>query len=114
MSASKHNLDNLTVLIDYNKMQSYGKTSEIIDLEPLADKWKSFGFQISEVDGHNIEKLKSSLRKSSTNILKPRVVICHTVKGKGIPVAENNPLWHHKSKITDEEMNKLYACLESY
>ena len=94
-------------------MQSYGKTNQVIDLEPLADKWKSFGFQISEIDGHNIEELKSGLIKSNSNIQKPRVVICHTVKGKGIPLAENNPLWHHKSKITDEEINKLYTFLEN-
>lgn len=113
MSASKHNLDNLTVLIDYNKMQSYGTTNQVMNLEPLADKWKSFGFVISEVDGHNVDELKSNLTKLNSYTQKPRVVICHTIKGKGIPIAENNPLWHHKSKITDQEMNELYTFLEN-
>lgn len=113
MAASKHSLYNLTILIDYNKMQSYGKTSQVMNLEPLADKWKSFGFQVSEVDGHNIDDLKTSLTKFNSHIQKPKVIICHTVKGKGIPIAENNPLWHHKSKITDQEINRLYAFLEN-
>ena len=113
MAASKHSLYNLTILVDYNKMQSYGKTSQVMNLEPLADKWKSFGFQVSEVDGHNINELKTSLTKLNSNIQKPKVVICHTVKGKGIPLAENNPLWHHKSKITDQEINQLYTFLEN-
>ena len=111
LSASKHKLSNLTVFIDYNKLQSYGPNSEVLNLEPLADKWKSFGFSVQEVDGHNIKDLRSLLSKLPLESDKPTAIICHTVKGKGFPFAENQTEWHHKSKISDLELEKLYTCL---
>ena len=62
MSASKHKLNNLKVIIDYNKIQSYGFTKDVLNLEPLKQKWKSFGFDVSEIDGHNIESLKKFIK----------------------------------------------------
>lgn len=112
LSAGKHALSNLTVLVDYNKMQSYGLTSEVQDLEPFADKWRSFGFAVREVDGHDVDALRSVLRQVPFESKKPGVVICHTVKGKGIPVIENDPGWHHKSRLTPEELVMLLASLE--
>jgi transketolase len=113
LSASKHRLDNLLVAIDYNKMQSFGTTFEIQDLEPLADKWRAFGFAVREVDGHDVAALRQGLAKLPFQPGKPGALICHTVKGKGIPSIENNPAWHHKTKLASEEMAALVAELEA-
>ena len=108
MSAAKHKLNNLKVIIDYNKIQSYGFTKEVLDLEPLKDKWKSFGFDVSEVNGHNIKQLKNNLKKFlKSKSKKPSVTICHTVKGKGFKFAENNPFWHHKNNFTENEIKLM-------
>lgn len=111
MSASKHKLSNLTVFVDYNKLQSYGPTREVLDLEPLADKWRSFGFQVEEVDGHDVEALKYLVKRLPLHTDKPTAVICHTVKGKGVPFAEGKAEWHHKSGLTSEEITSMYECL---
>lgn len=111
LSVSKHRLDNLLILVDYNKMQSYGKTYEVLDLEPFGNKWASFGFDVLEVNGHNESQLKSCIGSVLKNLNGPTVIICHTIKGKGIPFIEQNPSWHHKNMITDEEMGRLYQEL---
>lgn len=112
MCAGKHRLGNLTVIVDYNKQQSYGTTFEIQDLEPFLDKWKSFGFAVIEVDGHNVDVLRGVFSNLPLESGKPSVIICHTVKGKGIEFAENDPTWHHRSRLTDEEIQSLLASLE--
>lgn len=112
MCAGKHRLSNLTVIVDYNKQQSYGTTFQIQDLEPFADKWKSFGLAVTEVDGHNVDVLRGVFSNLPLEFGKPSVIICHTVKGKGIEFAENDLTWHHKSRITDEEIESLRAALE--
>ncbi len=114
MCASKHRLSNLMVIVDYNKQQSYGTTFEIQDLEPFADKWRSFGFAVTEVDGHSVGELRSIFSRIPLEPNKPSVIICHTVKGRGIQLVENNLIWHHKSRITDEEIESLRAALEDY
>jgi len=113
LCASKHRLSNLTVLVDYNKQQSYGTTYEVLDLEPFADKWRTFGFAVDEVDGHNVEELRTALDRTPFHPDKPSVIICHTIKGKGISFVENNLEWHHKSKVTDEEVRALLAELRA-
>jgi transketolase len=114
LSAGKHKLSNLTVIIDYNKMQAYSTTTEVADLEPFADKWKSFGFAVREVDGHNVSALKKVFKQVPFNSKKPSAIICHTLKGKGISYAENNPTWQHKPKLTDEDIASLYKALRDY
>ena len=111
MCAGKHGLDNLTVLIDYNKLQSYGPTTDVQDLEPLADKWEAFGFAVDSVDGHDVTDLQQSLTRLPYTAGKPSVVICHTVKGKGIAHIEHQAGWHHKSKISAEEISALYDAV---
>jgi transketolase len=113
MCASKHRLSNLVVLVDYNKQQSYGPTHEVLELEPFAAKWRAFGFAVTEVDGHNVEELRSVLSKMPLAPDKPSVVICHTVKGRGFSFVENNPHWHHKINPTDKEIQALLAELEA-
>ena len=99
LMASKHKLNNLLFIIDYNKIQSYGFNKNILDLEPLKDKIKSFGFFTNEVDGHNLNKLEKKIRSCFKNKSKPSALICHTVKGKGIKIAENNPEWHYVKNL---------------
>lgn len=112
MSASKHKLDNLVTMVDYNKQQSYGSTYEVLDLEPFAAKWEVFGFATREVDGHDVAALESILASVPFAPGKPSAIICHTVKGKGIGFAENNLKWHHKSSIKQGEVEELLRAIE--
>ena len=112
LCAGKHKLSNLTVMVDYNKYQSYASTYDVQDLEPISDKWRSFGFATAEVDGHNVEDLRNLLSNLPIDPQKPSAIICHTVKGKGISFAENNNEWHHKRGITEEHIQSLIAALE--
>lgn len=112
LSAGKHRLDNLIAIIDYNKIQAAGPTAEILELEPLADKWRAFGFSVTEIDGHDVGALRALLRRRPIEDGRPAMVIAHTVKGKGVPFAEHDPEWHHKSKITAAMAAELSAVLE--
>ncbi|WP_442918240.1 transketolase [Magnetococcus sp. PR-3] len=109
MYAAKHQLNNLVAIIDYNKLQSYGPVSAVQGLEPLTHKWLAFGFAVHEVDGHDVAALQHTLNNLDPS--QPNAVIAHTVKGKGIPEAEDNPTWHHKSYLKPEEMELLYQAL---
>jgi transketolase len=113
LSASKNKLDNLVALVDYNKHQSYGKTSEVMELEPFADKWKAFGFDCYEVDMDYPEALEEIfLKKIDYQNKKPTAIICHTIKGKGVSFMENDLNWHHKTKVTPEELERIYGSLK--
>jgi transketolase len=112
MCASKHKLSRLTAIIDYNKIQSAGPTREIQDLEPLLDKWRAFGFSVAEVDGHDVGKLRQVFKQVPLREDRPSAVICHTVKGKGIPFAEHDANWHHKAKLPMAKIAEMYAALE--
>ena len=112
LSAAKHRLDNLIVLVDYNHMQSYSTTAEVLDLEPMADKWRAFGFAVKEVDGHDVDALRNCLDRTPFAPGKPSVLICHTVKGKGIKLLEWNAGWHHKNKVGEDEVAALLTGLE--
>ena len=112
MCAGKHGLSNLIAMVDYNKIQSAGPTREIQDLEPLLDKWRAFNFAAIDVDGHDVEALRAALRRVPLSADRPTAIVCHTVKGKGIAFAENDPNWHHKNKVPAEMVAELYAALE--
>jgi transketolase len=111
LSAAKHKLDNLVVLLDYNKQQSYSTTSEVLELEPLADKWSAFGFAVREVDGHDVDAISRELQTAPFAAGRPSLLLCHTVKGKGVPFAERNLSWHHKNKLTEDEVKALYEAV---
>ena len=113
LCAGKHRLANLCAIVDCNKIQSAGFTREIQDLEPLTDKWRSFGFAVTETDGHDIAKLRDVFDRMNGNTDKPLAVICHTIKGKGIPFAENQPGWHHHSKFAPEILAKMHDALRT-
>jgi transketolase len=104
--ASKHNLNNLCLLVDYNHMQSYGDVEEVLPLRNLKSKWESFGFDAIEINGHSIQSIKESVAKLGHSP-SPLVVIAHTIKGKGFPPAENSASWHHKASISREEISYL-------
>jgi transketolase len=111
LSAAKHKLSSLTVLVDYNKQQSYGDVAAVLPLEPFTDKWRAFGFEVHEADMDYPSRLEEILSRPPVD--KPRVVICHTVKGKGISFMERNLTWHHKGKLTPEEIAGIFKELES-
>lgn len=111
LHASKHQLGRLTVIMDYNKMQASGSIEQVLPLEPILQKWESFGFEVSQVNGHDVTALTSNLSTPSMSLGKPRFVLAHTVKGKGLGVAENSSKWHHKAKISLEEVSMLREYL---
>jgi transketolase len=112
MCAGKHKLANLTAIVDYNKIQSAGFTRDIQDLEPFLDKWRAFNFAAAEVDGHDVAALRALFGRLPLSPDRPSAIICHTVKGKGIPFAENDPAWHHKAKLGAETIARLRAAVE--
>jgi transketolase len=112
MCAGKHRLPHLTAIVDYNKIQSAGPTREIQDLEPLLDKWRAFNFATAEIDGHDVEGLRRLFHRLPLAGDRPSAIICHTVKGKGVAFAENDPNWHHKARIEADLVARLYAALE--
>lgn len=107
--AGNHNIDNLIVVVDYNKIQALGHTSEVLDLEPFVAKWQAFGWSVKEIDGHNFEEIEDVLHSTPFEDHKPSCVIAHTVKGKGVSFMEDNLLWHYRSP-QGEEYDA--ACLE--
>ena len=94
MSAAQLRLDNLVAVVDYNKLQSDGDSRQIVDLADLGGKFRSFGWDVREIDGHDIGQLVDAFEQPSVSG-KPRVLVAHTVKGKGISFMENNNEWHH-------------------
>jgi len=95
MAAPHFELDNLVAIVDYNGLQQTGKSNEIMSTLDLASKWHSFGWEVSEIDGHNISQLHDNLNIEN-KLRKPKIIIAHTIKGKGFKEAENNNDWHHK------------------
>lgn len=100
LCAVHHKLDNLTVIVDYNKLQASDYTSNITTLDPLTDKWSAFGFHILEIDGNNMDEVVRALSKAPHG--KPKAIVAHTLKGKGVTMIENQNNWHGR-KPNDEE-----------
>ena len=110
MAASHYRLANLTVIIDFNKIAQSGPLQELINIDPLADKWRAFGFEVKEIDGHNMAEIVDTLDALPLNPERPSAIIAHTVKGKGVSFAENTYVWHSNS-VTDEIYAKALAEL---
>ena len=102
MAASKYKLDNLIAIIDYNKLSVMGRTSEVMPLEPLGDKWRSFGWSCREIDGHNMEQVVDTLEAVPFEKGKPSMIIANTVKGKGVSFIENSTAWHMRAPNKEE------------
>jgi transketolase len=103
MCSAHHKLDNLCAIVDYNKMQSDALNEEICGLKPLADKWRAFGWEVFEIDGHDVKQLLSTFHQCATTHGKPSVIIADTVKGKGVPYMEGSPAWHGSVKLSREQ-----------
>ena len=111
MCASQYALNSLTVIIDFNGLQSDGRSSEIINSDNLADKWRSFGWEVIEIDGHSIAQIVQAF-EFKLSAEKPTAVIARTVKGKGISFMENNNEWHH-NRLTQSKYDQALLELES-
>jgi len=105
MFAAHHNLENLTAIIDRNRQQSFGSTEDTLRLEPLADKWRSFGWQVNEIDGHDHSSLRVALSHKGAS--RPLVIIANTTKGKGVSFMEDDVKWHY----TPPDMDQLQLAL---
>jgi len=100
--AAHHRLDGLVTIVDYNKVQSLKPVPDTLTLEPFADKWRSFGWSVAEVDGHNHEQLRRTLGTLPLENGKPSCVIAHTIKGKGVSFMEHSVLWHYRTAKGEE------------
>ncbi len=107
MIANHHNLDNLTVIIDRNRIQSLTFTEDTLRLEPFPDKWKAFGWEVRIENGHKFKALSKAFTKSNS----PLCVIAETTKGKGVDFMENSVLWHYKSP-GEEDVNSAFSQLK--
>jgi len=103
MLAGHYKLHNLCAIIDYNKMQSDDLNENILGLEPLADKWKSFEWHVIEIDGHNFNEIGNAFEIARNTNEIPTVIISHTIKGKGVSYMEGLPAWHGSLKLSDED-----------
>lgn len=111
MCAAHHRLANLTAIIDFNKLQSDDSNANIMGLEPLADKWRAFGWHVCEIDGHDIGQILGAFAEAIHESDRPSVVIAHTIKGKGVPFMENQPAWHGSVKMTEEQTRDSLGAL---
>jgi transketolase len=116
MSAPKlgqpeHPLDNLTVILDYNKIQLDNFVNKVLDLEPVIAKWQAFGWPVIEIDGHDIAQITKALDQAEANRGAPTFVVAHTVKGKGVSFMENEPEWHGKAPKPAEAITAIREVL---
>ncbi len=111
MAASHYKCDNICAILDYNGFQIDGKTCDIMNLEPVAAKWQAFGWQVIEIDGHNMREVLAAYEKAKTIKGKPAIIIAHTVKGKGVSFMENTCDFHGRAP-TNEEAEKALKELE--
>lgn len=109
MSAPKLGVDNLIAIVDYNHFQSGGCTDDIVPLEPLADKWKAFNWNVLEMNAHNMDDIVNKLEIARMSIGRPTVIIAHSVKGKGVCCMENDNSWHQK---IPSDAQYVEACKE--
>ncbi len=105
--APHHHLDNLIAIVDYNRIQSLGTVQEVLELEPLAEKWKAFGWGVREINGHECTEIDATLRSVPFEQGRPSCVIAHTVKGKGVGFMEHRLAWHYRSPNSAELQQAL-------
>ncbi|MCM8800916.1 MAG: transketolase [Candidatus Omnitrophica bacterium] len=107
MAASHYKCDNLCAIIDYNGFQIDGRVKEIMDLEPLVDKWQAFGWHTVEIDGHNMTQILAAYEEARQTKIKPTVIIAHTIKGKGVSFMENVGDFHGRAPTKEEAERAL-------
>jgi transketolase len=102
MLAAAQRVERLAVIVDFNKWQATGRSQDIMALDPLADKWRAFGWSVCEVNGHDMEQLVALLQRVPDGSGKPVALIAHTVKGKGVSFMEDDNNWHYRIPTMDE------------
>jgi transketolase len=102
MSGAFHKVDNVVAIVDYNGIQLDGFVKDIMEVAPLADKWRAFGWHTIEIDGHSLEAVKKAYQEAEATKGKPTCIVAHTVKGKGVSFMENNPKFHGTAPTPDE------------
>jgi transketolase len=107
MFAPHHKMDNITAIVDHNDLQLDGRVCDIMGLEPLADKWRAFNWNVLEINGHDIKEILQALKKAGEVKGKPTVIIAHTVKGKGVSFMEGNVDFHGKAPSPQETEQAL-------
>ena len=107
LGAPNHHLDNLCVILDYNGIQLDGFVKKILDLEPITEKLKAFGWAVLEVNGHDIAQVDKALDQAEANKGVPTFIVAHTVKGKGVSFMENDPEWHGKAPKPEEAVRAI-------
>jgi transketolase len=110
MAAAHYRLANLTAIVDHNKISQSGRVAEIIGIDPLADKWRAFGWEVREIDGHEMGEVVGALDALPIHPDRPSALIAHTVKGKGVSFAEDTYLWH-SNNVNDEVLARALAEL---
>ena len=113
MFAGHNKLNNLCAIVDYNKMQSDNLNENIISIEPLVDKWKSFSWHVLEIDGLDFDDIEQAFKLARLEKNMPTIIIAHTIKGKGVSFMENLPLWHGSLKLSDEDIVKALEDLSA-
>lgn len=102
MMAPAHRLANVTVIVDYNKWQATGRSNETLALAPLPDKWRAFGWDTCEIDGHDMDALVTEMAREPDPAGRPHAIVAHTVKGKGVSFMEDDNNWHYRIPTADE------------
>ncbi len=102
MAAAHYKLDNLTAFLDHNKMQIDGPVEEVMSPEPIADKWRAFGWHVINIDGHDMEQILKAVEEAKQTKGKPTMIIAETVKGKGVSFMENQVGWHGKAPNAEQ------------
>ncbi len=110
MTAAKYHLDNLTAILDFNGVQLDGMVADIMPMDPVADKWRAFGWHVLEIDGHNIRQILEALDAVTKIHARPTMIVAHTIKGKGISYMENKSMWHGRAP-TKEQYEQAMAEL---
>jgi transketolase len=112
LMANHYRLNNLVAVIDHNKMQSLDFCENTIELSPFVDKWKAFGWNVIDIDGHDHDELRDAYNQAASSENKPTVIIANTIKGKGISFMENDILWHYRFPHEGEEYDSAIAELK--
>ena len=110
MYAGAAKMNNLCLILDANGLQNETWVADTLEIEPIADKWKSFGWQVAAIDGHDMEAITEALEQARKTMDKPFLVLAKTVKGKGVPFMENDNIWHGKT-LSDEDYHTAVEAL---
>ena len=112
MLAAHYKLDNLTAFVDHNHLQIDGQIEKVLSPEPLADKWRAFGWQVLEIDGHDLEAIRSAIAQAKKVTGQPVMIIAETVKGKGVSFMENQASWHGSAPNAEQAAQALHELGE--